>query len=286
MHKINKTIINLLLKVYDRTKSHKIRKFIKWYLKGKDIEIIYKNVRFKVQTASSIEFLLIFNEYNETNIIAIIQYLTRKSYSFIDIGANIGIHSLMASKANSNIKIYSFEPEPSNYKRFTENIKLNYFSNNISAFNLGLGNIIETKNLNINGASNKGKHSLKRNFGSENTQIPISIERLDSFKNLVLPTKSLLIKIDVEGFEMEVIDGAVKFLKSIDEIVIIIELLEEINTLKGCRQIYDRLFSDHFDVCYKITEKGIRAVTEYASSGDYLFLKGNESKGIFNEFLL
>lgn len=286
MHKINKLSLCLLLKVYDSTKSYKIRKFIKQYLEGKDVEIKYKNVRFKVRTASSIEFLLIFKEYNETNIIAIIQYLARRSYSFIDIGANIGIHSLMASKANPDIKIYSFEPEPSNYNRFTENIRLNSFANNVTTFNLGLGDEIGSKILNINGANNKGKHSLKRNFGSENTQMPISIERLDSFKNLILPVKSLLVKIDVEGFEMEVLDGAVKLLKPVDEIVIIIELLEEINTLQGCRQIFDLLKFENFDVCYKVTENGIHSVTEYSSSGDYLFLKGNESKGIFKEFLV
>ena len=48
-----------------------------------------------------------------------------KSYSFLDIGANQGIYSLVASKNKNIKKIYSFEPVPYNFKSLKNNIKLN-----------------------------------------------------------------------------------------------------------------------------------------------------------------
>ena len=48
-----------------------------------------------------------------------------KPYSFLDIGANQGIYSLVASKNKNIKKIYSFEPVPHNFKSLKNNIKLN-----------------------------------------------------------------------------------------------------------------------------------------------------------------
>ncbi|QGK76875.1 hypothetical protein [Flavobacterium sp. SLB02] len=93
----------------------------------------------------------------------IINYFAVKNYNFIDIGANIGVHSLTAAHTNLNIEIFSFEPEPTN---FIKNISFND-SLNIRPFKLGLGEHKYIIPMNINEGWNKGKNSLKISFGTE-----------------------------------------------------------------------------------------------------------------------
>jgi FkbM family methyltransferase len=132
-----------------------------------------------------------------------------KNYLFIDIGANLGNHSIFFSKYFKNI--IAFEPHKKLYnllKFNTENIP------NIRIFNIGL--------------SDKNKKSLlytdESNFGGS-TQIPfktgkkslVLFRKLDS---LNLKKRADLIKIDVEGHEENVLKGASNYLKKYSPIIL------------------------------------------------------------------
>jgi FkbM family methyltransferase len=56
----------------------------------------------------------------------------RQGGTVIDIGANIGAFSILAAKENKQVKVYSLEPFPDNFKMLTNNIKINNLSNQIS----------------------------------------------------------------------------------------------------------------------------------------------------------
>jgi len=63
----------------------------------------------------------------------------RKGNIFIDVGANIGLMSIFASKiVGSNGIIYAFEPEPETFVILRKNIEINKI-NNIQAYNIELG---------------------------------------------------------------------------------------------------------------------------------------------------
>ena len=65
----------------------------------------------------------------------------------LDIGANIGYHTLISSKLVGNTgKIYSFEPEPHNFKLLLKNIEINEFKN-IIPINKALSNNIGSTKL-------------------------------------------------------------------------------------------------------------------------------------------
>ncbi|MEO6289234.1 MAG: FkbM family methyltransferase [Ginsengibacter sp.] len=127
----------------------------------------------------------------------------------IDIGANIGATTLnLANKVGVGGKVFSFEPSPYNYQLALENISLNNFSN-IKLINQGLGNEKATAFLyNVN-THNRGMQRLLKHTG-ENAiyeKTKVEIDTLDnSMKFFSIPSPSF-IKIDVEGYEYNVLVG-------------------------------------------------------------------------------
>ncbi len=90
---------------------------------------------------------------------------------------------------------------PENFKEILENIKLNGLNEQqIKAFNVALGNKNNTARISYSG-------EMANNIG-KGKKIEMTFKTLDSYK-----LKPDLMKIDVEGFELEVLEGAVKTIK-------------------------------------------------------------------------
>lgn len=130
----------------------------------------------------------------------------RKYDVAIDIGANVGLHTVRFSQKFNHV--YSFEPTSVNYECLvlnTQNLK------NVSLIKVGLGEITKDEKISIpKDAQNCGIFSIvdfvdKENLISEQ----IEIRKLDSF-NL----NPNLIKIDTQGFELLVLKGATNTLRS------------------------------------------------------------------------
>lgn len=271
------SITAFLLFLYHKVKrSHLLRKWIKKLIGSGKIALEFNGFKMYAGVTSAIESNVVFNSYNEIKVLELISRLASNGYHFIDIGANIGIHSMTAAKANPDIEIFSFEPESNNFTNFLQNIGLNQFDN-IRPFKMGLGNFKGNTFMNINEGWNKGKHSLKVNFQENDKKITIPVNQLDSFKEYVTGNK-LLLKIDVEGFEKEVLEGAKAVVSQVENGVIIIELVTEINSLDTCHEIVNLLNSYGFDQIYKInTENKLVSVQAYEGSADYVFVKGTEA---------
>lgn len=277
MSKLKLFGINCLLNFYiNRKRSYKVRSLLKKLIGNERIQIKYESINLYVGLNSGIENVVLFDEYNEKYILKIINYFASINYNLIDIGANIGLHSLTAAIANTEIEVFSFEPEPDNFYNFIKNISINNCSN-IRPFRLGIGNYIGISIMNVNQGWNKGKHSMRVDFGDNQKQINIPMSKLDNFKDN-LPTGYLMIKIDVEGFEKEVILGGLKVLSSFENIFLIIELLQETNGVLGCQEIIEILKNNDFLESYKINENGhFEKVVNYQGSSDYFFLKGTKT---------
>ena len=121
----------------------------------------------------------------------------------IDVGAHIGTFSVYMKKRNPQIKVYAYEPDPSNYKLLCENIALNSLTN-IFPKNIAIGDKKKTVTL----YAKKG-----RNFGTMGssiirksdvkTSIPC-ISLLDVLNENHI-SKCDLLKIDCEGAEYEIL---------------------------------------------------------------------------------
>lgn len=136
---------------------------------------------------------------------------------FYDVGANIGIYTLYAlHKHRGNVKAICFEPESLNFSRLNRNILLNHFSKQVLAFPLALGKTSKTDKLNLSTFQAGGAlHSTR--FVKQGEEIHTQgciIKTLDDFltdaPHMPLPTH---LKIDVDGPELDILQGAINTLK-------------------------------------------------------------------------
>lgn len=131
----------------------------------------------------------------------------------LDIGANIGSHTLYWAKERQAKKIYSFEPFKRMFDILKKNIELNSLEDTVTIFNVGLSDEVVHASPNVVFEGNLGGTSFVKNNSGESLLKP-----LDSFE---FEEKIDLVKIDVEGHEVQVLKGAVNTLKKHRPIIVI-----------------------------------------------------------------
>jgi FkbM family methyltransferase len=140
-------------------------------------------------------------EFNE---MCFVTHFLRPGDTFADVGANVGAFTLLASGV-AGADTVAFEPSPSTFLYLLANIRLNDLTQKARATNAAVGAI-------------EGKLRLSADLGTENYVCPknetisgieVSMTTLDKAFQRSAPT---LMKIDVEGFETEVIAGATRTL--------------------------------------------------------------------------
>ena len=140
-------------------------------------------------------------------------------HNIYDIGANIGDHAVYFA-THSKANIFSFEPMPVTFEMLKKNIEQNDISDRVKLFNCALGAEDSSAKMQIV-TDNMGACSIS-NEGTENVQV----KRLDNM-NLPLPD---LVKIDVEGYELEVLKGMERTLRESSP-VLWIEIFEDTETM-------------------------------------------------------
>lgn len=123
----------------------------------------------------------------------------------IDIGANVGMISILLAKKFPFLKIYSFEPLPMNYNNFIKNIELNNIDKNIiKPFNLAITKDSRDVSMFI-GLLNQGGSFIIDNPSTFNISVNIKSETLDNIIKNNDINKIKLLKIDCEGSEYEIL---------------------------------------------------------------------------------
>lgn len=163
---------------------------------------------------------------------------------FIDVGANKGDFTLLAAKIVGNAgKVFAFEPEPENCHWISKSIQLNGY-NNIKLSELALSDTNGEAQLYLGKKS--GWHTLLAGQADRNQgTIKISIDTLDNVLEGIGQDRVDMIKIDVEGAEYEVLNGAYQTLIRNHKIILLIDIHPElgVNPLKVCTFLNDLGFS-------------------------------------------
>lgn len=177
-----------------------------------------------------IKILNFLDYFQQRKIIKLINKKFSKPIVVFDVGAHHGETVQLLNKKLNIEKIYSFEASPKNFEILVNNVQ-NFFFNNVEIFNYGIGEDISDGyiNQNIESSSstinklnitskylaNKLKILNIKNINSFQYKLPIKIISLDYFieKNAI---KNIdLLKIDTEGYELNVIKGLAKNFKII-----------------------------------------------------------------------
>ena len=160
-----------------------------------------------------------------------IKFLTkilRKGDVFLDIGSNYGYYSLIAAKkVCSRGKVYAIEPVAKTFYRLERNIKLNKIKN-ILPFRLAFSSSNGMFPMNISQEGYDAWNSLGKPTAGDNYDVEIiETQRLDDFIQAnYLMRKIKMVKIDVEGWEYEVLNGGLKFFSEQETLIIQLEFNE------------------------------------------------------------
>ena len=217
---------------------------------------------------------IIKDNFYEREISEIISNSINNGFSFIDIGANIGYHTLLAAsammKSNKEKHIFSIEPHIDFFKILKKNCKRNSF-NNIICINKAFAEKPSSDYLNISSTRNKGRTSFLPIPNSKKSGTKVNIDTLDSFfcKRKEYYNEFFIIKIDVEGYEYHILKGGIEWLNSIPHIAIVIEIWPDLikNSKWSEEDIYDLLIEAGFNRFFRIIDKA------YGFNDNHLILK-------------
>jgi len=125
----------------------------------------------------------------------------------VDVGANIGFHTLVSSVTTGQRgRVYSIEAHPKTYKALCGNIKFNGF-NNVKTFNLAIGE--RQGHITFSDKRQDDRNSVV----SDGEGVKVEMARLDSLD--IGESSIALLKVDVEGYEKLVFEGAGRFLEKV-----------------------------------------------------------------------
>lgn len=148
---------------------------------------------------------------------SIVKRLLRPGHVFVDVGASFGYYTVLAAGiVGPHGKVIAFEPEPTRFVFLKTNIKINRLSH-VIAVNVAVSNINGEAYFYINGEES----SLYVRHGP---RIRVRTVRLDEFLESIGINSVNMVKIDVEGAEMLVLEGAEKVFERSKNLRLIIEL--------------------------------------------------------------
>ncbi len=175
----------------------------------------------------------------------------------VDLGANEGLYTLFAAKhiVDSGV-VLSFEPSLREFQRLQDNLALNEEISNVQTFQIALSNTSGTQLLKVAADDHSGQNTLG-DFVYEgvdclNTET-VTVRRLDDVLEELAVQSVDVIKIDVEGAEHLVFEGARKTLER-DRPLILFELVDQALQKQGSST--NKLLSYLRDLGYKIFSWG------------------------------
>ncbi len=183
-----------------------------------------------------------------------------------DIGANTGEFAMIARSTFPKARIYSFEPQPLAWKALVENME---GDGNFKSFNCALGSEKGSAEMFISEFSPSSSFYATEGQGTKQL---VPIELLNDYAAELHSDDISIVKLDVEGYELEVLKGGLHFLQKADWIYI----ESRTNDLVGCS--FDEIYS-------LLNQQGWRYRgaydAEYAKNGKLMYFDAlfyNEAK--------
>ncbi len=183
-----------------------------------------------------------FDDNHELNTIK--RFSKKKKLMFIDCGCNYGFYSLYTASLSEENKIISIEASKNTLNEFIKNLKLNNFKN-IKFFNNAVSNS-DGENILFNESVNDWESSQTHTNFNFTSALKVKSIKIDNLLHeYFLDDYAVVIKLDIEGNEINAIKGSLEVIKKKEPLIIIefskyiFENMDNIDYLKNFLIKYD-----------------------------------------------
>lgn len=215
------------------------------------------------------KYLFWYGAYEKKEVTTM-QTLLNADSVVVDIGANIGYYSLMAAQKAAAGNIYSFEPVTNNLQKLERNISLNGLAI-IHPIQAAISNVSGSTTIYISDDDNSGMSGLRsaENFSGQSETVKcLTLDEAVLEYNL---PKIDLIKIDVEGSEVNVLQG-MKRIRTEQRPLLLIEVSTATLSMynEKIETIYQILSADQY-VAYRVTDSNVLEKISVPQEADLVF---------------
>ncbi len=211
----------------------------------------------------------LYTGLNEFEDMAFLLHLLRPDDAFADIGANVGSYAVLAGKA-IGARCIAAEPVTATYAALIDNVNINGIERSVRAVHVAVGR--EEGVVEMTTGLDAANHvAAQHESGQALEQV-----RLTTLDDLCRDIEPILIKIDVEGFESEVLAGGSKTLARESLVAIIMET-------NSCAELYGKAVSDPDEHLrsigfesyrYDPRERTLHGLATHNASGNTIYIRG------------
>jgi FkbM family methyltransferase len=172
---------------------------------------------------------------------------------YVDIGANIGLFTLVAAHlTGSGGKVHAFEPCAKTFQRLQDNVRLNRFKN-VQCHQMALSDSTKTMEFITSTDGNDAWNSFARPYiGGTFSSEPVAATTWDEWSRASqLTGRVTMVKIDVEGWEAKVLQGANQEFARPDAPLLQVEFTDDAAKSAGssCQALHESLTRLGYEVC-------------------------------------
>lgn len=220
-------------------------------------------------------------EVREKLLTETLQNTLREGDCVVDIGANIGYYALIEARSvGPHGKVYAIEPVPHNMQLLEDSVRLNNYSN-VETFQLAVGQQNGTLPLYISDHPNWSSFYPSRNVVG---RVNVAVVTLDSF--LKDKRRPSLIRMDVEGYEYEILKGMNDILESTTPLRLFVEFHPDIMGKQRASVFLSTLKEHHFQLKRVILEPNIYPPGSYLAWRLVDFLNKHRLKMKFGDLAM
>lgn len=186
--------------------------------RGEYIPIVmpwHEDTRFALRVGSNSSIPLYVGGCTSPNEFVFLRRFLRTGMTFVDVGANEGLFSIFAAKCvGSSGSVWAFEPSRREFALLEHNLELNHLHARL--FPCALAETNGSAEFKVAAFGNEGLNTLGEfayRDTDEGERYVVELKRLDDVIALDPPARVDLIKIDVEGAELRVLQGAEETLR-------------------------------------------------------------------------